>query len=102
VLPQYVVGSMRIATMHNRLAQLYAGYMPLKILPLPFDLPMIREAAAWNRHRDQDLGLAWVRNLLKSTAEHLASAPRSKYAERVSRVPPARMRLTDRAEAKTS
>jgi DNA-binding transcriptional LysR family regulator len=99
VLPQYVVGSMRIATMHNRLAQLYAGYMPLKILPLPFDLPMIREAAAWNRHRDQDLGLAWVRNLLKTTAEHLAQAPRSKYAERVSRVPPARMRLTDRAEA---
>jgi DNA-binding transcriptional LysR family regulator len=77
VLPHYVVGSTRIATMHNRLAQLYAGYIPLKILPLPFDMPVIREATAWNRLRDQDLGLAWVRNLLRTTAEHLVQpAPR--------------------------
>jgi LysR family transcriptional regulator, nod-box dependent transcriptional activator len=77
VLPQYVVGSTRIATMHNRLARLYAGYMPLKILPLPFDFPIIREAAAWNPHRDHDLGLAWVRTLLKTTVEDLAHAPRN-------------------------
>lgn len=74
VLPQYVVGSRRIATMHYRLAQLYARYLPLKIVPLPFSCPPIREAAAWPRHRDQDLGLAWVRNLLKTTAEELASS----------------------------
>jgi LysR family transcriptional regulator, nod-box dependent transcriptional activator len=71
VLPQYVVGTTRIATMHHRLARLYASYMPLKILPLPFKCPAIREATAWHSHRDQDLGLAWVRNLLKTTAEEL-------------------------------
>jgi len=43
----------------------------LKILPLPFKCPPIREATAWHGHRDQDLGLAWVRQLLKSTAEEL-------------------------------
>jgi len=101
VLPQYVVGSTRIATMHNRLAQLYAGYMPLKIMPMPFDIPIIREAAAWNRHRDQDLGLAWVRNLLKTTAEHLAQAPRSKHTQRLMRVPLARMRLAARVGSKS-
>jgi LysR family transcriptional regulator, nod-box dependent transcriptional activator len=79
VLPQYVLGSRRIATMHNRLARLYAGFMPLKIMPLPFDVPIIREAAAWNPHRDQDLGLAWVRNLLKTTAEHLAQDPHGRH-----------------------
>jgi LysR family transcriptional regulator, nod-box dependent transcriptional activator len=82
VLPQYVVGSTRIATMHNRLARLYAGYMPLKILPLPFDFPIIREAAAWNPHRDHDLGLAWLRALLKTTVDDLtrqaAARPRKK------------------------
>jgi len=96
VLPQYVIGSTRIATMHNRLARLYAGYLPLKILSLPFDVPVIREAAAWNRHRDQDLGLAWVRNLLKSTAEHLARNQRDQYDAARLRSPAARMRLRSR------
>ena len=71
VLPQYVIGTTRIATMHQRLARLYASYMPLKILPLPFKCPPIREATAWHHHRDQDLGLAWLRRLLRSTAEEL-------------------------------
>jgi LysR family nod box-dependent transcriptional activator len=97
VLPQYVVGSMRIATMHNRLAELYAGYMPLKILPLPYDLPILREAVAWNRHRDQDLGLAWVRNLLKTTAEHLVPSSRSKRGAQLERVPSTRVRHRTRA-----
>ena len=97
VLPQYVVGSTRIATMHNRLARLYAGYLPLKILPLPFEVPVIREAAAWNRHREQDLGLAWVRDLLKTTAEHLAPTQRSKYDTAPVPLPPARMRVRSRA-----
>jgi LysR family nod box-dependent transcriptional activator len=74
VLPQYVVGSTRIATMHQRLASLYARYLPLKILSMPFACPPVREAASWHRHRDQDLGLAWVRELLKNTAEELAQA----------------------------
>jgi LysR family transcriptional regulator, nod-box dependent transcriptional activator len=94
VVPQYVVGSMRIATMHHRLAQLYAGYLPLKILPLPYELPILREAVAWNRHRDQDLGLAWVRKLLKATAEHLEHSPRSNG--QLARVPPTRARQSAR------
>jgi LysR family transcriptional regulator, nod-box dependent transcriptional activator len=80
VLPQYVIGTTRIATMHHRLARLYASYMPLKVLQLPFKCPPIREATAWHHHRDQDLGLAWLRHLLKSTAEELdqnASAART-------------------------
>jgi LysR family nod box-dependent transcriptional activator len=83
MLPQYVLGTTRIATMHQRLARLYATYMPLKILPLPFKCPPIREATAWHSHRHQDLGLAWVRQLLKSTAEELdrsAAAPRAPMA----------------------
>lgn len=57
--------------MHHRLARLFASYMPLKILPLPFKCPPIRETTAWHSHRDQDLGLAWLRQLLKATAEEL-------------------------------
>jgi LysR family nod box-dependent transcriptional activator len=92
VLPQYVVGSMRIATMHSRLAHLYAGYMPLKILPMPFNLPSLREAAAWNRHRDQDLGLAWLRDLFKTTAEQLAHTPRAIEGDGSGRSPRAAVR----------
>jgi len=89
VLPQYVIGTTRIATMHQRLARLYASYMPLKILPLPFKCPPIREATAWHHHRDQDLGLAWLRQLLRITAEDLdrsaAGPQRTRHGEAGSR-----------------
>ena len=89
VLPQYVIGTTRIATMHQRLARLYASYMPLKILPLPFKCPPIREATAWHHHRDQDLGLAWLRHLLRITAEELdrsaAGQQRARHGEAGSR-----------------
>ncbi|HEY1726503.1 MAG TPA: LysR family transcriptional regulator [Steroidobacteraceae bacterium] len=71
VLPQYVLGTSRVATMHHRLARLYARHLPLKIVPLPFKCPPIREAIAWHSHRDQDLGLAWVREQFKATAAEL-------------------------------
>ncbi len=69
LLAQYVTGSSRIATMHERVARLYVRSTPLKILSMPFDLPAVRESAAWHSQRDQDRGLAWVRDLIKTTAQ---------------------------------
>jgi LysR family nod box-dependent transcriptional activator len=97
VLPQYVVGSTRIATMHNRLAQLYAGYMPLKILPIA-----VRPAhhpgggglePAPRSGSGPGLGAQPAQERLPSTWR---SAPRSKHTQRLMRVPLARMRLAAR------
>lgn len=73
VIPQYLIHSSRIATMHARLAQVYARQLPLRIVPLPFECPTVNEAMCWHKQRSQDLGLAWLRQTLKETAQRLES-----------------------------
>jgi DNA-binding transcriptional LysR family regulator len=67
-IPHYLIGTSRIATMHGRLARLYARFLPLKILPLPLPVPALQEATCWHPHRERDPGLRWLRELIKDTA----------------------------------
>jgi DNA-binding transcriptional LysR family regulator len=71
-LPQYVVGTQRVGTVHHRLADYYCRYLPLRIVPCPFELPPIVEAVQWHKYFDQDPGLAWLRGILKDAARALA------------------------------
>ena len=67
-IPHYLIGTQRIATMHGRLASLFARMLPLKILPLPLPIPPLHEATTWHPHRERDPGLRWLRELIKDTA----------------------------------
>ena len=67
-LPQHIAGSRRIATIHRRLAQYYARYLPLKILRPPFDLPPVTEAVQWHNLFTEDPGNRWLRALLRQVA----------------------------------
>lgn len=60
-LPQLVIGTQRVATMHRRLADLYAQYLPLRILPPPVRIPPMREFMAWHRSMDGDPMHRWLR-----------------------------------------
>lgn len=60
-LPQLIVGTPRIATMHLRLAKLYANYLPLRILPTPVQIPVMREFMLWHRTMDRDPMHSWLR-----------------------------------------
>lgn len=60
-LPQLLVGTHRIATMHRRLAELYARYLPLRILPAPVKIPVMREYMLWHRSMDGDPMHRWLR-----------------------------------------
>jgi LysR family transcriptional regulator, nod-box dependent transcriptional activator len=60
-LPQLIVGTQRIATMHQRLAKLYAAHIPLRILPTPVKVPVMREVMIWHRTMDQDVMHRWLR-----------------------------------------
>lgn len=64
-LPQLVVGTHRIATMHRRLAEFYAGFLPLRILPTPVQLPTMRELMIWHLSMDGDAMLRWVRERIQ-------------------------------------
>jgi DNA-binding transcriptional LysR family regulator len=60
-LPQLIVGTNRVATMHARLANRYAKYLPLRILPTPVKIPVMREFMTWHRSMDGDPMHRWLR-----------------------------------------
>jgi LysR family nod box-dependent transcriptional activator len=67
-LPSLVVGTQRIATMHTRLAQMYARLLPLRVLPAPFEIPVLKLVMQWNRHRTHDAAHLWLRERLTTIA----------------------------------
>ncbi|RRW40425.1 LysR family transcriptional regulator [Pseudomonas luteola] len=73
-IPAFLVGTQRVATVHQRMAALWVNYLPLKILPLPWESPTLTITLQWNRYQQQDPGLAWARQLLIDTASSLASS----------------------------
>lgn len=64
-LPQLVIGTQRVATMHRRLALLYAQYLPLRILPAPVHIPPLREFMLWHRSMDGDPMHRWLRERIQ-------------------------------------
>jgi LysR family transcriptional regulator, nod-box dependent transcriptional activator len=70
-LPELVVGTDRIATIQTRLARKLSGSFPLKLVPLPSPLPVLREVMFWPPLFDRDPGHIWFRSLLKQTAAAL-------------------------------
>lgn len=64
LLPSFVVGTQHIATLHERLAQIFVKTLPLKILTPAFDLPLLRERIQWHRNRENDPANLWLRNFL--------------------------------------
>ncbi len=64
-LPQLLIGTQRIATMHRRLAHLYAQYLPLRILPTPVKIPAMREFMLWHRSMDGDPMHRWLRERIE-------------------------------------
>jgi DNA-binding transcriptional LysR family regulator len=76
-LPQLVVGTERIATTHRRLAELYAEHLPLRLLPPPVKLPVMREHMLWHRSMDGDPMHRWLRERISEFTldlDHLAAA----------------------------
>jgi DNA-binding transcriptional LysR family regulator len=72
-LPMLVIGTRRIATMHQRLAQQYAALLPLRILPPPVKLPTITQCMFWHRSMDGDSMLRWLREIIHQTARNQES-----------------------------
>ncbi|HVY82762.1 MAG TPA: LysR family transcriptional regulator [Steroidobacteraceae bacterium] len=76
-VPQLVVGTKRIATIHRRLAEYYAKYLPLRILAPPYQLPSLTEAVQWHSLFTEDGGNRWLRTLFKQAASECARVAES-------------------------
>jgi DNA-binding transcriptional LysR family regulator len=68
LVPQLLIGTSRIATVHRRLYDFYQRYLPLKAVPLPLRLPRIEECMQWHKSRDHDPGTIWLRSVLQKAA----------------------------------
>jgi DNA-binding transcriptional LysR family regulator len=71
VVPWLVIGTQRIAVMHERLAKVVAKSLPLKIQPLPFEIPPMREMIQYHSVRSHDNAIAWLRGCLHEMAQKL-------------------------------
>jgi LysR family nod box-dependent transcriptional activator len=73
--PQLVVGTDRIATVTTRLAWKYAELLPLRLLPVPVEIPPMIEVLQWHKAHDQDLAHRWFRARLKEAVAKMAGPP---------------------------
>jgi DNA-binding transcriptional LysR family regulator len=68
-LPLALVGSTLAATMPERVAQLYSKALPIRILPLPFEVPRTQEVLLWHKRHETDPAHAWLRELITKLAQ---------------------------------
>lgn len=66
-----LVGTDLVATMHTRLALACARRLPIRVLPLPHELPTMAECLQWHRFQENDPCHIWLRGIMLETARML-------------------------------
>jgi DNA-binding transcriptional LysR family regulator len=82
VQPQLVIGTDRIATVAARLARKYAKLLPIKLVPVPIEIPPMIEVLQWHRAHDQDPAHQWLRSQLKRTVAQIFDRPETTRSRR--------------------
>jgi DNA-binding transcriptional LysR family regulator len=67
-LPFLVAAGNGVALIQERLARQLAGAAPIRILPCPFDVALLKEALWWHPMYDRDAGHRWLRQLFTEAA----------------------------------
>jgi LysR family transcriptional regulator, nod-box dependent transcriptional activator len=75
LLPYFIVGTKRIATLHRRQAAIFARQFPLRVLELPLLIPSIREMFQWHQSNDGDPVLEYLRVRFSDVAKTCEAAP---------------------------
>jgi len=71
-MPHFVIGTRRIATMHDRLARTLARYYPIRLVAPPIEIPKLEMCMQWNSFLDHDPAHIWFRKLLAEVASENA------------------------------
>lgn len=74
LVPWMLIGTQRLALMHERLARVMASRFPLRFAPLPFAFPIMREMLQYHRTRASDEGLRWLIDRIKAVPLDLEGA----------------------------
>lgn len=65
-VPWLLIGTTRVAVMHERLARQMVAALPIRAAPLPFPFPLMREMLLSHPVRASDEGLLWLRTRLRA------------------------------------
>jgi len=76
LIPYYVSETDRLATVHARLAEMYCRFLPLRIIPVPVEIPRIVEAVQWHRYNDKHPASLWLREFIVEVGRSLGEPPR--------------------------
>lgn len=68
---QLVVGTPWGATLQTRMAHWCAGFLPIRVLPLPVEIPALRMVMQWHRFQNKAPAHAWMREQLRVVAATL-------------------------------
>lgn len=71
LMPRFIVGTRRIATIQSRLAMQFEQSMPIQLFEPPMTTPRLTEILQWHRYRDDDPGTQWVRDQIIAVARTL-------------------------------
>lgn len=71
LLPRFIVGTRRIATVQSRLAMQFEQATPVRLLSPPMETPRLTEVLQWHRYRVDDPGVQWVRDRIIAAAQAL-------------------------------
>ncbi|MDH2435534.1 LysR family transcriptional regulator [Pokkaliibacter sp. MBI-7] len=74
-LPSVIIGTDLIATLQRLLIDraINCG-MPLRVFPTPVPIPPLNECMQWHKHQNNDLGILWLRGLMREAARRLRQA----------------------------
>lgn len=61
LMPEFIVGTARIATLFRRQAEQMAERYPLVLWPAPVEFPSAVQVMQWHPYQDSDPALAWLR-----------------------------------------
>ncbi|HWJ36023.1 MAG TPA: LysR substrate-binding domain-containing protein, partial [Steroidobacteraceae bacterium] len=75
LIPEYIVGTDQIATVHAGLAHLFKDRFPIKLYPVPVKLPTISIITQWNHVRELDPGVRWFIAQLREVGKSLRNPP---------------------------
>lgn len=67
IAPELVINTDRITIMHERLAEIFVGRLPLKVQPLPFEMDPLKEFFQCHPSRLLDSGMTWLLQLIKDS-----------------------------------
>jgi LysR family nod box-dependent transcriptional activator len=71
-LPQLVVGTDRLATVHGLIAARAAQWLPIVCHEVPLPISPVEQCLQWHGYRSHDPAIGWLRRLIAKAAEDIS------------------------------